>query len=43
MATNTGSIRFHEKHGFTLVGVQRGIGLIGGRRRDNVLMERVLP
>lgn len=43
MARNTGSVRFHERHGFRVVGVQRGIGFINGERLDNVLMERVLP
>lgn len=42
-ANNVGSIRFHERYGFRLVGTQRGIGLIDGRRVDTVIMERSVP
>lgn len=40
-ANNGGSIRFHKRHGFRLVGTQVGIGLVDGKRVDTVLMERV--
>ncbi len=40
-ANNSGSIRFHKRYGFRLVGTQVGIGLVNGRRIDTVLMERV--
>ena len=38
---NDGSIRFHERNGFKLVGIQHGIGMSGGRRIDMTIMERV--
>jgi|AntRauTorckE5430_2_1112549.scaffolds.fasta_scaffold00090_1 phosphinothricin acetyltransferase len=38
-ANNTGSIRFHQRHGFRLVGTQVGIGFVNGKRVDTVLME----
>lgn len=40
-ANNSGSIRFHARHGFRMVGTQVGIGLVNGKRVDTVLMERV--
>jgi len=40
-ANNGGSIRFHARHSFRMVGTQVGIGLVGGKRVDTVLMERV--
>lgn len=40
-ADNTGSIRFHERFGFRLVGTQIGIGFVDGKRVDTVLMEKV--
>lgn len=40
-ANNGGSIRFHARHGFRMVGTQVGIGLVDGKRVDTVLMERV--
>ena len=40
--TNAGSIRFHEQQGFSLVGIQRGIGLVHGERIDSVIMEKLL-
>lgn len=39
---NTGSIRLHERHGFTRQGVLTGVGLKFGRWLDVVLMERPL-
>lgn len=40
-ADNAGSIRFHERFGFRLVGTQYGIGFVNGKRIDTVLMEKV--
>jgi len=40
-ANNAGSIRFHKRHGFRLVGTQVGIGLVGDKRIDTVIMEKV--
>ncbi len=40
-ANNSGSIRFHKRFGFRMVGTQVGIGWVGGKRVDTVLMERV--
>lgn len=40
-ANNGASIRFHENFGFRLVGTQVGIGFVGGKRIDTVIMERV--
>jgi len=40
-ANNSGSIRFHKRYGFRLVGTQVGIGWVNGRRVDTVLMEKV--
>jgi phosphinothricin acetyltransferase len=40
-ANNMGSIRFHKRYGFRLVGTQVGIGWVNGRRVDTVLMEKV--
>ena len=40
--TNTASIRLHEKFGFTLVGIFRGIAWKHGRWLDTVQMQRSL-
>ena len=40
-ANNGHSIRFHENFGFRMVGTQVGIGFVGGKRIDTVIMERV--
>jgi L-amino acid N-acyltransferase YncA len=40
--TNTASIALHEAAGFTIVGVQRRHGQLGGVWRDCVLVERLL-
>lgn len=41
---NTGSIRFHERNGFHIVGTMPGVGTRHGRRLDLVLMQRdVIP
>lgn len=39
-ANNPASIRLHEKHGFRMVGEQKGIGWINGKRIDTVIMEK---
>ena len=40
-ANNTGSIRFHKRYGFRLVGTQVGIGWVNNKRVDTVIMEKV--
>ncbi|PPJ42800.1 MULTISPECIES: GNAT family N-acetyltransferase [unclassified Pseudoxanthomonas] len=40
--TNTASIRLHEKFGFTLIGIFRGIAWKHGRWLDTVQMQRTL-
>ena len=40
-ANNGNSIRLHESFGFRLVGTQVGIGFVGRKRIDTVIMERV--
>ncbi|MBC6993383.1 GNAT family N-acetyltransferase [Neolewinella lacunae] len=42
-ATNAGSIRFHTRLGFRLVGTQHAIGRVDGQVVDVVLMELVMP
>jgi L-amino acid N-acyltransferase YncA len=41
-AENTASVKFHERHGFTDVGIQRAIGVVEGRRIDMLIMEKLL-
>lgn len=41
-ADNERSIGMHRKLGFTMVGIQREIGLVDGVRRDIALMQRLL-
>lgn len=41
-AANTSSIAFHEKFGFTLVGIQREIGYVDGQRKDIAVMQCIL-
>lgn len=40
-ADNAGSIRFHERFGYEMVGVQREIGWVGGQWRDVAIMQKV--
>ncbi len=40
-AENAGSIRFHQRFGYEMVGVQREIGWVGGQRRDVAIMQRI--
>lgn len=42
IADNTASIGFHERHGFTIVGTQNGIGECKGRLIDVTIMQRVV-
>ncbi|HEY7691446.1 MAG TPA: GNAT family N-acetyltransferase [Gaiellaceae bacterium] len=42
-ADNTGSIAFHERRGFRVVGTRERIGQLDGAWRDTVLMERRAP
>ncbi|MTB51333.1 GNAT family N-acetyltransferase [Lewinella sp. W8] len=41
-AENTASVRFHARHGFTEVGIQRAIGIVDDRRIDMLIMEKLL-
>lgn len=41
-ADNARSIGMHRKLGFTMVGIQKEIGLVDGVRRDIALMQRIL-
>lgn len=41
-ASNTGSINFHRRLGFEMVGIQREIGFKAGRWRDVAIMQCVL-
>lgn len=40
-ADNAGSIRFHERFGYEMVGVQREIGWVGGKWRDVAIMQKI--
>jgi len=40
-ADNAGSIRFHERFGYEMVGVQREIGWVGGKWRDVAIMQLI--
>jgi phosphinothricin acetyltransferase len=42
VTANERSLRFHARHGFELVGVQRGIGMIGDRRHDVSILQLLL-
>lgn len=42
VASNEGSIRFHERMGFTLVGIQKQAGIINGKYVDIALMQKLL-
>jgi len=43
VATNEGSIAFHQSFGFEMVGVQKEIGHVAGRWQDVALMQLILP
>ncbi len=42
MAVNRASVRFHQRHGFEIVGTQRRIGRLGGIWHDVVILQRIL-
>ncbi|MEL6439549.1 MAG: N-acetyltransferase family protein [Cyanobacteria bacterium J06621_8] len=42
LTANPGSIRFHEKFGFELVGIQNKIGFYGGQWHDVAIMQLLL-
>jgi L-amino acid N-acyltransferase len=42
VASNQGSIRFHERFGFELVGIQKEIGFTQGRWQDVAIMQLIL-
>ncbi len=42
LAANQGSIRFHQKFGFELVGIQNKIGFYGGQWHDVAIMQLLL-
>lgn len=41
-ASNERSLEFHRRLGFEMVGIQREIGLVDGRRQDVAIMQRIL-
>ncbi|MGF1601918.1 MAG: GNAT family N-acetyltransferase [Thermosynechococcaceae cyanobacterium] len=43
VASNQSSIRFHERFGFELVGIQKEIGFTHGRWHDVAIMQLLLP
>ncbi|NET37637.1 MAG: N-acetyltransferase [Cyanothece sp. SIO1E1] len=42
-ASNQGSINFHKRFGFEVVGIQKEIGFLQGRWHDVMIMQLVLP
>lgn len=42
VAANEASVRFHERFGFEVVGVQREIGILDGARQDVVILQHLL-
>ncbi len=43
VATNDGSIAFHKRFGFEMVGVQKEVGHVDGRWQDVAIMQLILP
>ncbi len=43
LAANESSIRFHQRFGFTIVGIQYGIGYLNGIWHDVVILQYQLP
>ncbi|MEM7795371.1 MAG: N-acetyltransferase family protein [Cyanobacteria bacterium P01_C01_bin.118] len=43
LGNNQGSIRFHQRLGFTVVGIQKDIGYIDGTWHDVVILQYLLP
>lgn len=42
-ASNEGSLRFHQRFGYELVGIQREVGYMAGQWRDIAILQLVLP
>lgn len=42
MAVNTDSVRFHQRHGYEKVGVQRRVGFLNDHWHDVVILQRLL-
>lgn len=42
LGINDASIRFHECHGFEVVGIQRRIGQLDGKWQDVVILQRLI-
>ncbi len=43
LAANQSSVRFHQKFGFEVVGIQKEIGFIQGTWHDVVIMQYIMP
>ncbi len=43
LAANAGSIRFHQRFGFELVGIQKEIGYINGTWHDVAILQYIVP
>ena len=43
VASNQGSIQFHQRFGFEMVGIQKEIGFMGGIWYDVAIMQLVVP
>jgi len=43
LAANVGSIRFHQRFGFELVGIQKEIGYINGTWHDVAILQYIVP
>lgn len=43
LVANQGSIRFHQRLGFEIVGIQKDIGFIGDTWHDVVILQYLLP
>ena len=42
-ASNDGSLRFHERFGFEIIGIQKEVGYMDGQWRDVAIMQCVFP
>lgn len=43
LATNQGSIRFHQRLGFQIVGIQKDVGYLDGRWHDIAILQYLFP
>lgn len=43
LAANQGSVQFHQRFGFEIVGIQKEIGFINNRWQDVVILQCILP